>query len=232
MKRPRCLDLFCGAGGAAMGLWRAGFDVVGVDIKPQPRYPFPFVRGDALRPPMRLEDFDLVWASPPCQAFTTLRNMPTANRGHLDRIPETRALLAAARHSVIENVPGAPLRHPFKLCGSMFRGLDVRRHRFFEATFPVLAPPCNHQVHTPRFKNTGTRNRALLSSVVGVYGGSHFAGDTLPYRSKAMGGMEWMQAYELTQAIPPAYSAHIGRYALMALDLNPEEYERKELFPG
>lgn len=212
--RPRALDLFCGAGGAAMGLHRAGFDVVGIDIKKQPRYPFPFIQADALKPPVRLEDFDLVWASPPCQGYSSLRNMPTAKE-HPDLIPAVRKMLVGTRY-VIENVPGAPLVAPFKLCGSMF-GLDVRRHRLFEADFFVPHQRCNHRLHTPRFRNTGTRRRAVLSSVVGVYGGSHFKGDNLAYRSKAMGGCEWMDGYGLTQAIPPAYSEHIGRYAMMAL---------------
>jgi len=215
VNRPRALDLFCGAGGAAMGLHRAGFDVVGIDIKPQKRYPFPFIQGDALEPPVRLEDFDLVWASPPCQAFTPLRNMPNYPK-HKDLIVPVRDAVKRSRNYIIENVPGAPLCNPFKLCGSQF-GLDVRRHRLFESNFIVLTIPCQHKIHTPRFANTGTRRRAALSSVVGVYGRSHFKGDNLAFRSKAMGGCDWMDMRGLSQAIPPAYAEHIGRYAMMAL---------------
>ena len=116
----RLLDLFCGAGGAAMGYHRAGFDeIVGIDIVPQPNYPFTFVQGDALVPPIDLDAFDLIHASPPCQAYSI------ANRlGHMDAtryprfIEPTRALLAG-RVSVIENVEGAPLVEPYTLCGSM-----------------------------------------------------------------------------------------------------------------
>lgn len=140
MTRPRALDLFCGAGGAAMRLHRAGFDVVGVDIKRQPRYPFQFIQGDALALPVRLEDFDLVWASPPCQAHTALSKMWNA-REHVDRIPETRALLVKSGVPyVIENVPGAPLKASLRLCGTMFDlrtpcGAELRRHRYFESSF-------------------------------------------------------------------------------------------------
>jgi len=234
MKRPRCLDLFSGAGGAAMGLWRTGFDVVGVDHVPQPRYPFPFVRADALRPPFRLEDFDLVWASPPCQGYSALKVMPN-RREHVLLVDPVRAMLRAARLSVIENVGGAPLLDPLELCGSMFdlesEGFQLRRHRYFEASFFVLGTGCQHAPQT-----------------VGVYGGKarniaqekrHYAKDKAT-RGEPQGvvlkqgigraamGIDWMNMEELSEAIPPAYSAHIGRYALMALNLDPDEYAREE----
>ncbi len=216
--KPRLLDLFCGAGGAATGYSRAGFDVVGVDIKPQPRYPFEFVQDDALAllstyPWWDEPPFDAIHASPPCQAFSPLQRLHK-EREYPRLIEPTRELLeATGLPYVIENVPGAPLFHPFKLCGSSF-GLDVRRHRLFETNWPMgLIPPCAHYLHTPRFQNTGKRRRAVLSSVVGVYGGSHFKGDNLGYRSRAM-GIDWMQMDELSEAIPPAYTELIGHQLL------------------
>lgn len=200
--RPLALDLFCGAGGAAMGLYRAGFDVVGIDIKRQPRYPFPFVQADALRPPVRLEDFDLIWASPPCQAFTVARVIH--GREHPNLIPATRALLESGPAAwVIENVPNAPIRPDFKLCGSQFGERRLRRHRWFETSWRGfdLVPPCAHQKET-----------------VSVFGhGGHIYHGVENWREVM--GMAWADRDGLAQAIPPAYSEHIGRYAMMALGL-------------
>ena len=146
MRPLRALDLFCCAGGAAKGLDQAGFEVVGVDIKPQPRYPFEFHQADALAFPT--EGFDFIWASPPCQAHTSMKSMHNA-KPHLDLIPETRAKLQASGIPyVIENVVGAPLIDPFMLCGTMFglgvEDAELRRHRIFESSFPILAPKCQH----------------------------------------------------------------------------------------
>jgi len=205
----RLLDLFCGAGGAAMGYHRAGFDeIVGIDIDPQPHYPFTFIQADALAPPVRLEDFDLIHASPPCQAFSSLRHMWNA-KDHADLIPATRELLLGLSH-VIENVPGSSLRFAtLRLCGSQF-GLgtgdaELRRHRYFELSFPMLAPPCLHG----------------QARVIGVYGGhgrdrrrrissQDFSTDE---RREAM-GINWMTGAELSQAIPPAYTEFVGRQFL------------------
>lgn len=169
----RALDLFCGAGGASMGLYRAGFDVVGVDVRRQPRYPFRFVQADALAPPFDLAGFDLIWASPPCQAHTALRKMWNACP-HEDRIPETRALLiASGRPFVMENVPGAPLLSPVKLCGSMFGlrtpcGAELRRHRYFETNWFVgLMPECNHGLSVVGVFGGHARNRRRT---IGIYG--------------------------------------------------------------
>lgn len=202
MKRPRCLDLFCGAGGAAMGLWRAGFDVVGVDIKPQKRYPLPFVQGDALRPPFRLEDFDLVWASPPCQHYTALRAVnPGLKTWH--SIPPTRAMLRSARLSVIENVVGAPIRADVKLCGEMF-GLQTYRHRLFEVHgFHVLQQPHpRHRVPHCTKKRRHSFDSGLFISVTGNVGN---------YLGPRCLGIDWMNGDELSQSDGRGPAMNAGR---------------------
>lgn len=149
--KPRALDLFCCGGGATRGLQLAGFHVTGVDHKPQRRYIGDhFVQADALRPPFDLRSFDFIWASPPCQAHSVMRYMTTAKKGHLDLIPETRAMLIASGVPYcIENVIGAPLRTVIELCGTMFDlctpcGAELRRHRRFETSFMMLQPECRH----------------------------------------------------------------------------------------
>jgi len=198
--RPRALDLFCGAGGAAMGLYRAGFDVTGIDSRPQPSYPFEFIRADALAPPVRPSDYDLIWASPPCQAYSATRKI--TGKEYPDLVPGTRALLErGGRPWVIENVPGAPLRHPFRLCGTMF-GLGVIRHRIFEATFLVLAPGCGR--HGPTNSHRGYSTGAEF---VCVAGNNYRRGEG----ARAM-GIDWMRTRtELSQSVPPAYSEFIAR---------------------
>ena len=218
----RALDLFCCAGGAGMGLHRAGFEVTGVDLRPQPRYPFAFHQADALTFP--LEGYDFIWASPPCQAHTSMKTMHNA-KAHLDLIPETRARLAASGIPyVIENVMGAPI-DGFMLCGTMF-GLGVadaelRRHRLFEASFPILAPQCQHGDRDVVGVYGGhVRNRRR---VIGIYGeGARDSRrkfdkgvpDFSVEQGRAAMGIDWMTLAELSQAIPPAYSEWIGRAAI------------------
>lgn len=215
------LDLFCGAGGASMGLHRAGYEVVGIDRDPQPHYPFTFIQADALRPPLDLSAFDLIWASPPCQAFSVmLRCRPGYAGKHPNLIPETRILLRRSGSAyIIENVPGAPLESPTTLCGTMF-GLKVFRHRAFETNFPiVLTPP--HPRHAK-----GATIRGEMFSVVGGAGGGwrtiavpsrgysvRFNRGTLKQWADAM-GIDWMTRQELSQAVPPAYSAFIAKQLL------------------
>lgn len=168
--KPLAIDLFCGQGGASMGLQRAGFDVIGVDLKRMPRYPFLFVQGDATRPPVDLRRADLIWASPLCQAHTSMRGMWNGRekRGlspHLDLIPVTRELLiASGRPYVIENVPGAPLRTTIQLCGTMFglgtnNGAQLQRHRWFETSFLILQPACDHRTFAVGVYGEGARDR-------------------------------------------------------------------------
>lgn len=204
--RPRLLDLFCGAGGAAMGYHRAGFEVVGVDINPQPHYPFEFVQVDALKfLTYENDDFDAVHASPPCQSFTAYRRRGGGvGDRYLNLIPQTRHWLwVSGLPYVIENVPGAPLHNPVTLCGSSF-GLDVRRHRLFESNVPILAPPCDHSWQTPRFPQATNRSNLRSTVEIGVWR------IPLDVQRKAM-GIEWMTLPELSEAIPPAYTEHIGR---------------------
>lgn len=227
MTRPLALDLFCKAGGASMGLWRAGFDVIGVDIEFQKRYPFRFVQADALRSPFDLRRFDFIWASPPCQAHTSMKTMHNA-KAHADLIPATRAMLKAAGVPyVIENVVGAPLENHFRLCGTSFglgvEDADLRRHRIFETSWPfTFVPPCQHGARAVIGVYGGhIRNRKRRT--IGVYGEGcrdsrrkmdRGVPDFSIDQGKIAMGIDWMTIAELSQAIPPAYSEFIGREAL------------------
>lgn len=210
--KPKALDLFCCAGGASVGLHRAGFDVTGVDIKPQPNYPFAFIQADALF--MSLRGFDFIWASPPCQRYSDLARRNGNAHEHPDLIPPVRRLLAASGAGawVIENVEGAPLVDPVMLCGTMFPGLRVLRHRLFEANFPISQPPHGKhpKVHTfdKRKSHFGKTDETV--DFVQVTGGGNCR---LAAAQDAM-GIDWMTKGEINEAIPPAYSEHIGRAAL------------------
>lgn len=217
MKRiARALDLFCGAGGASMGLHRAGFQVVGVDIAAQPHYPFPFIRGDALAPPLRLDDFDLIWASPRCQAFTSAGGYQRIHLGrqYPDQIPATRALLATARRAltVIENVPQAPIRCDLMLDGTMFPALRVIRRRHFELNF-----------RAPFALGFDARGHVLRHGWICVVGNGTCSWlwkrgvRTRNADHRAAMGIDWMPRNGLSQAVPPAYAEFIGRAAIAAL---------------
>lgn len=216
MNRPLILDLFCGAGGAAMGYHRAGFDVFGVDIEPQPDYPFEFHQGDALTlgPEfLRSWRFDAIHASPPCQYFTKGAGQAGTRGRHLNLIPPVRALLkAAGLPYVIENVDEArrELINPILLCGAMF-DLGVFRHRWFEA--PRLAGP----VRGPHLAHAGRVGDGRYFTVTGHSGGrsnrDQVAGGSKADWSRAM-GIDWMTTRQLSQAIPPAYTECIGAQLL------------------
>jgi len=222
----KLLDLFCGAGGCSMGYHRAGFEVVGVDIEPHPSYPFEFIQADArhlLQDVEFLRTFDALHGSPPCQELTRSRHLRDAQGGKLKEhgmnlIPETRAgFIAAERPYAIENVEDAA-RHlltPAMLCGSWF-GLQVRRHRLFETSFPMWSAPCDH----------GTQGRPI-----GVYGtwadevpgGGHTA-KTIEEARAAM-GIDWMRWRSRTQewndlkeAVPPAYTEFIGEQLMQHME--------------
>lgn len=194
-----------------MGLYRAGFDVVGVDIEPQPDYPFRFVQGDALVSPIDLSRVALIWASPPCQAFTAYKRRPGHVAARENLIPAVRELLhgSGAPWWIIENVPGAPLAAPVTLCGSMF-GLDVRRHRIFETNFHVLTPPCNHEAQAPRFAPATNRKNLRRTVEVGVWR------IPLDVQQRAM-GIDWMTREALSQAVPPSYSEFLAKHAVAGM---------------
>ena len=213
MSRPRLLDLFCGAGGAAMGYHRAGFDVTGVDNRPQPRYPFEFWRNDALdvldniiKAPLS-HSFDAIHASPPCQDHTRTPG-PVHGTGWL--LGAIRDLLSSiGRPWVIENVPGAPMRADYLLCGCMF-GLAVRRERWFETSWRGFALSMSHDHRLPAHSvvGNGTPSGVLARGIV----------QTAESCRAAM-GIEWMSRGELSQAVPPAYTEYIGHQLVEALAL-------------
>jgi len=217
--RPRIADLFCGAGGVGMGLHRAGFEVVGYDLAPQPNYPFEFHQQDALD--VDLSGFDAVWASPPCQFYSRLRHLPwLRNRIYWRSIPPTREyVLVSGLPYIIENVEDArwDMENPSVLCG-MALGMPLYRHRAFESPFLVLAPP--HVKHTQviasgraslakrRHGNQGFKEISRNSSAGHVVGVE---------RIRKVMGIDWMTRNELAQAIPPAYSEFLGEQLMTVL---------------
>jgi DNA (cytosine-5)-methyltransferase 1 len=200
-----------------MGYHRAGFEVVGVDIKPQPHYPFEFHQADALTYP--LEGFDVIHASPPCQDWSVLhRNYGAPAHGTAGLLNVMLTVLRAQeRPWVVENVVGAPLPSAIQLCGASFglgvSGLDLNRHRRFQMSLYMLAPPCQHRP----------------GKTLGVYG----SGTNRWHRVKlgrnlrsaelrqAM-DIDWMNRAELSQAIPPAYTEWIGTQLMAALNHTQE----------
>lgn len=215
MTRPRLLDLFCGAGGAGVGYHRAGFDVVGIDIIPQPNYPFRFVQADAMTYP--LDGFDAIHASPPCQDHSSLGSFHAAHgtgwmlAATIDRLKES------GLPWVVENVEGRTVTMEgwwFTLCGSAF-GLGVRRHRRFGSDLLMLAPGCQHNSQPPRY-SVYDHGKWYLSRTAPVYGNG--GGKAKAQWSEAM-GINWMDKNELAQAIPPAYTEWIGARLLEAMEV-------------
>lgn len=207
MSRPKLLDLYCGAGGCSVGYHRAGFEVVGVDNRPQKNYPLEFHEADALTFP--LDGFDVIHASPPCQRFSKASNIHGNPKDrHPDLMDWTRLrLLTTGKPFVIENVPGAPLDNPIMLCGTMFNGLRVYRHRLFECHGfePPAAPrPCNHSHRMGKSKGEyHTLDKSPFITCVG----HNFEAKS----GRIAMGIDWMTRDELSQAIPPAYTEWIGR---------------------
>lgn len=233
--RPRLLDLFCGAGGASVGYHRAGFDVTGVDSDPRhgKRYPFPFVTADALNYVAEHgHRFAVITASPPCQAYSITRH--SHNVTHPDLVGPTRdALVATGRPYVIENVVGAPLRDPLRLCGTEFGlvapdddgfMLELRRHRLFESNVYLYgAGGCQHKPITGHYvagayggasQTTGGPAATRLLSKTIRHGG--YVPSTAA-RARLL-GIDWpMTQHELNQSIPPAYTQFIGGQLLQVI---------------
>ena len=211
--KPRLLDLFCGAGGASMGYHRAGFEVVGVDIAPQPHYPFEFIQEPYEAALFDLMNnwpegtFDAIHASPPCQAYSVAaQSQRNLGKEYPDLLAQTRVLLERTGLPwVIENVPGAPMRADYKLCGCQF-GLELRRVRLFETSWHGFAmlPPHFHPHVVPCVTGHGTPS--WIHKQLGY-------NPTIKQYHEAM-GIDWMNRDELSQAIPPAYTEFIGKQLL------------------
>jgi len=229
MSKPKVLDLFCKAGGCSRGYAMAGFEPTGVDIEKQKRYPYEFIQADAmeiLRDQDFLKKFAFIHASPPCQRYSVTKHL--SNGKHPDLVgPVRELLLATGKPYVIENVVGAPLIYPVRLCGSSF-GLDLRRHRLFESNLLLVGKSCRHKWQTPRFPPSSLRARrdqklsrvivvyghggnwhARRSDIVTVVGGVCSGGSTVAEWRTAM-EIDWMTCDELAQAIPPAFTKFLG----------------------
>lgn len=209
--RPRLLDLFCGAGGAAMGYHRAGFEVVGVDNRPQPRYPFEFIQADGLGFP--LDGFDAIHAAP-----MWLQYARTGNAHHVARPDEVTAiaerLRAAGSPYVCESGSNGPLLDTVMICGASL-GLQIVRHMFFETNVPLLVPPCAH----PR---NGTVTGALVAYGAHSVSRARYGRAIPPRRTMrewvAAAELGWMTQAEASLASPPAYTEHIGHYLLAEIN--------------
>lgn len=232
-RKYKLLDCFCKAGGASVGYYNAGFEVVGVDIEPQPNYPFKFIQRDALEVLADIEfisQFDIIACSPPCQCYSKLKylsgNVEKWEENHVDLVAPTRELLVkTGKPYVIENVEGAPLINPIKLCGSQFENMYTQRPRLFESNIPLKKPD-----------NPVVRHKTLkLGHGIAEDGYITVAGTRSPmgmnevqtklYYGFALGGIDWMTLEELTQAIPPCYTEWIGKQIIEYLE--NKDLERK-----
>lgn len=215
MNKPVLLDLFCGAGGAAWGYHLAGFQVVGVDHQPQPHYPFAFIQDDAFNwLAYAGHTYDAIHASPPCQAYSKLAKMTKKTYEQLIE-PTRQALNALGKPYIIENVVGAPLQNPVRLCGSQF-GLKVYRHRLFESNKLLMG--LSHQPHHDQTPKGGTRGNNLSPKGFICVAG-HFS--NVDYARQAM-GIDWMNRDELAQAIPPAFTHFLGKQLIRYVETKYE----------
>lgn len=209
-----------------MGLYRAGFDVTGVDIRPQPRYPFRFIQADALTFP--LDGFDFIWASPPCQGYSAMRHAPGAKGAPL-LIDAIRARLQSQPTPwVIENVEEAKwaMRNPIALEGGMFglgaQGCRLQRRRLFEASFHIPAPPIAKD-ERPVIGVYGGHARRRSAKAGGRGTRDIWEGGHKTAASEAL-GIDWMTLAEMSESIPPAYAEHIGRAGLTTHNDNKDRH--------
>lgn len=223
-KKPLLLDLYCKAGGAAWSYHKAGFDILGVDIDPQPNYPFDFVQSDALEfLRSGVFGFDIIHASPPCQHYSKARQLSEArNNGkygeHPDLVAPTRELLQkTGLPYIIENVAGAPLINPIKLYGSQFKNLYTQRERWFESNISLIEP----SVPMQRMKTPSAGNGIGEDGSISICGSGGVRGlnsvQIRLYWGFALGGIDWMTRSELAEAIPPAYTEFIGKQLIAYL---------------
>lgn len=217
MAKLKILDLFCGAGGAAMGYYRAGFDVVGIDIQDQPNYPFCFIQGDALK--VHLAGFDAIHASPPCQRFSTASGLSAKQRRekYPDYIWPTREKLKqTGLPFIIENVENAPLINPVVICGTSFPNLKVIRHRLFECSFSVKNLSKCDGKHPKITKNSQNGPKNSNNDDFFTVAGNC---SNLTNASAAM-GIDWMNKEEINEAIPPDYTFFLGKQLIRHLEQN------------
>lgn len=202
----KLLDLYCGAGGAAMGYYQSGFDdITGVDIIPQPHYPFKFVIMNALDYLDAFgSEFDLIHASPPCQRFSSLGFDKQYKADWLT--PTLNLLSLVNRPYVVENVPHSPMRKDLELCGAMF-GLRVIRHRWFQTPCHIPAPV--HPPHSQPIQNFSAWQSLTHQNYITVAGHTFSAHD-----GRIAMQIDWMTRAELAQAVPPAYTRYIGDWIL------------------
>lgn len=219
-RKFKILDLYCCAGGAAVGYAQAGFKVVGIDRDEQPEYPFTFIKGDALGLGAEMaNEFDAIHASPPCQHFTKYNNCrKNLKYKYEDLIELIRIMLIeSGKPYIIENVVGSPLLAPITLCGSMF-GLDIRRHRLFESNILLMQAECNHKIWNPN-RFPGGRSRERGNARMLCRGTIEIGRWNIPIATQQKGmGINWINDLrKLSEAIPPAYTNFLGLQLLSFL---------------
>lgn len=218
--KPRLLDVFCGAGGCSVGYERAGFEVAGIDIDPHPDYPFAFVQADAmevLQDRAFLSRFEVVHTSPPCPRYSAATNArPGLAEKHPDLVGPVRDLLRDwGGVYVIENVPGAPLDHPALICGWAMGLRHIRRHRLFESNVFLMSPGClcpdGDTISV--FGNSGEDRRRSTRAEFGMIR-KH-----VPLKEiRELMGVQWMtKRDDISDAIPPSYTQHIGEQLIEAI---------------